>query len=189
MKGFCGWRCCLRAQSRREKGQRRGCSQSVGSCLNPREEAIQFRSIQIWRCGKNEDPGESHIFPVSCPLPRANPPAHQGSGSPLSGQVGKWSLPQAGGVPDGSQSPGRDITLVDGTCCSFFWPCVPVARIRGLRDAPFIAHSTAPSKPEITAPPLLGALEVGWNGDPWGLEGVQEEAGYLGTLPSPSRLH
>lgn len=65
----------------------------------------------------------------------------------------------------------------------------PVARIRGLRDAPFIAHSTAPSKPEITAPPLLGALEVGWNGDPWGLEGVQEEAGYLDTLPSPWRLH
>lgn len=189
MKGLWGWRCCLRAQSRREKGQRRGCSQSVRSCLNPREEAVQFRSIQIWRCGKNEDPGEDHIFPVSCPLPRANPTAHQGSGSPLSGQVGRWSLPQAGGVPDGSQSPGRGTTLVDGTCCSFFWPCVPVARIRGLRDAPFIAHSTAPSKPEITAPPILGALEVGWNGDPWGLEGVQEEAGYLGTLPSPSRLH
>ena len=53
-----------------------------------------------------------------------------------------------------------------------------------LRDAPFIAHSSAPSRPRITAPPLFGALELGWGGDPWGLEGVQEGAGYLGTLPS-----
>lgn len=54
-----------------------------------------------------------------------------------------------------------------------------------LRDAPFIAHSSAPSRPRITAPPLFGALELGWGGDPWGLEGVRERAGYLGTLPSP----
>lgn len=53
----------------------------------------------------------------------------------------------------------------------FLLALCPVARVQGLRDAPFIAHSTAPSKPEITAPPLPGALEVGWNGDPWGLEG------------------
>lgn len=115
----------------------------------------------------------------------AGPHAHQGSGSPLPGQAGSWNLSPAGGAQGGSLSPGRGTTLVDGTWSSPAWPQVTLPRVSPpvLRDAPFIAHSSAPSRPRITAPPLFGARELGWGGDPWGLEGVQEGAGYLGTLP------
>lgn len=51
-----------------------------------------------------------------------------------------------------------------------------------LRDTLLYSSQLSPLQTQHHSPSLFEALELGWGGDPWGLEGVPEGAGYLGTL-------
>lgn len=53
----------------------------------------------------------------------------------------------------------------------------------GAKKCPLYSSQLGPFQTQDHSPSLFGALKLGWGGDPWGLEGVQEGAGYLGTLP------